>query len=68
MTVPAQRDAKPVDLDKWEGCDAMFDGNPKIRCSMVKGDGHGPVHKHIKKNGRVTHRWPSPLAGEEVKR
>jgi hypothetical protein len=37
-------------------CEALLDG--KIRCSMVKGEGHGPMHKRITPTGRVTHTWP----------
>jgi hypothetical protein len=39
-------------------CDATMNGDPKVRCSMIDGEGHGPVHKRITKTGRVTHSWP----------
>ncbi len=52
----------PVDLDTWEGCDACFEGKLKLRCSMVKGQGHGSDHKRITRTGRVTHTWPATPA------
>lgn len=54
------------DTGEWVACEATLNGNAKIRCSMVAGDGHGPAHKRITRTGRVTHTWPAMSSIQKV--